>query len=66
MPVKDAGIRKGIPMKLRVKEEHITKYSYWIIDGQHSIYATKLLRYQEREKYGCSEELVRVYKKGKA
>ena len=66
MPIKEACIRKGIPMKLsEVKEERLTNYSYWIIDGQHSIYASKILRYQEIEKDSCSEELVAMYEKRK-
>ena len=49
-----------------VIEDKLTEYSYWIIDGQHSIYAAKLLRYQEIEKDGRSQELVAVYEKRKA
>ena len=61
MPVKNAGKKKGIPMKVsEVIEDKLTEYSYWIIDGQHSIYAAKLLRYQEIEKDGRSQELVAV------
>ena len=42
MLVKDAGKEKGIPMKQsEVSEEKLTDYSYWILDGQHSIYAAK-------------------------
>ena len=67
MPVKNAGKKKGIPMKLsEVVEEKLTEYSYWIIDGQHSIYAAKYLRWQEMEKDGRSQELVQVYEKRKA
>ncbi len=67
IPVKSAGKKKGTPMKLsEVIEDKLTEYSYWIIDGQHSIYAAKYLRYQEMEKDGRSQELVAVYEKRKA
>ena len=67
MPVKNAGKKKGTPMKLsEVKEEKLTEYSYWIIDGQHSIYAAKFLRYQEMEKDGRAKDFIQVYEKRKA
>ena len=67
MPTKNGGKKKGIPMKVsEVIEDKLTEYSYWIIDGQHSIYAAKLLRYQEIEKDGRSQELVAMYEKRKA
>lgn len=67
MPVKNAGKKKGVPMKLgEIEEEKLTTYSYWIIDGQHSIYAAKLLRHQEMEEGGQSQGLVEVYEKRKA
>lgn len=46
MPAKNAGNKKkGIPMKLsEVVEEKLSEYSYWIINGQHSIYAARFLR----------------------
>ena len=50
----------------QVKEEKLTEYSYWIIDGQHSIYAAKFLRYQEMEKDGRAKDLIQVYEKRKA
>ena len=67
MPVKNAGKKKSVPMKLgEIAEEKLTTYSYWIIDGQHSIYAAKFLRYQEMEEGGQSQELVEVYEERKA
>lgn len=67
MPVKNAGKKKGDPMKLgEIVEEKLTTYSYWIIDGQHSIYAAKFLRRQEMEEGGQSQQLVEVYAKRKA
>ena len=53
MPLKNAGKKKGIPMKQSgVSEEKLTKQSYWILDGQHSIYAAKFLRCQKMVKNG--------------
>ena len=67
MPVKEAGKKKGVPMTVsEVMEEKLTEYSYWIIDGQHSIYTAKFLQYQEMEKDGSSQELIKVYEKRKA
>ena len=67
MPVKNAGKKKGTPMKLsEVKEEKINEYSYWIIDGQHLIYVAKFLRYQKMEKDGRAKDLIQVYEKRKA
>ena len=67
MPINNVGEKKGIPMKVsEVIEDKLTEYSYWIIDGQHSIYAAKLLMYQEIEKDGHSQELVAIYEKRKA
>ena len=67
MPVKDAGKKRGYAMKQNeVSEEKLTEYSYWNIDGQHSIYAAKFLRCQEMVKHGNSTELIQVYEKRKA
>ena len=67
MLVNDGHVRKGIPMKVaEVKEDKLIDYKYWIIDGQHSIYAAKMLRYQEEKKPGNLKDLRRVYKERKA
>ena len=66
MLVKNAGKKKGIPMRLsEVIEEKLLEYLYWIINGQYSIYAKKNLRYQEMEKDGCSQNLIEVNTKRK-
>ena len=58
---------EGIPMKQsEVLEEKLIEYSYWILDGQHFIYATKFSRCQEMVKDGSSIELIQVYEKRKA
>lgn len=67
MPVKNGGQKTGIPMKgQEVVEDRLLSYKYWILDGQHSIYAAKYLRWQEMKKDSCCEELRRVYEKRKA
>ena len=54
-------------MKLsEVIEDKLTEYSYWIINGQHLIYAAKFLRYQEMEKDGRTKDLIQIYEKRKA
>ena len=67
MPVNDGHVRKGIPMTVaEVKEDKLIDYKYWIIDGQHSIYAAKMLCYQEEKKSRNLKDLRRVYKERKA
>ena len=64
MPVNNYVKKGGIPMSLReVKKEKVMEYKYCIIDGQHSIYAAKIFKYQEMQKASASEGLVDVYSK---
>ena len=67
MPINNGHVRKGTPMKVaEVKEDKLIEYKYWIIDGQHSIYAAKMLRYQEEKNPRDLKDLRRVYKESKA
>ena len=67
MRVNNCSPKKGLPMMLNeVKEEKIQEYKYWIIDGQHSIYAAKFLRFQEMKLESGSQKLIQVYEKRKA
>ena len=44
MPIKYLGEKQGIPLtKEQVIKAKLHEYFYWIIDGQHSIYATKVV-----------------------
>ena len=44
MPIKYLGEKQGVPLtKEQVVEAKLHEYTYWIIDGQHSIYAAKVV-----------------------
>ena len=46
MPIKYLGEKQGTPLTMeQLSEAKLQDYSYWIIDGQHSIYAAKVLMY---------------------
>lgn len=48
MPIKYMGEKHGIPLtKEQLSEAKLQEYSYWIIDGQHSIYAAKVVMYNK-------------------
>lgn len=61
MPVKNHGPKKGEPMKKEeVIEKNLGTYHYLIIDGQHSIYAAKAIR-DEQKLEEKTQEVETVY-----
>ena len=67
MHVNNCSPKKGAPMMLNeVKEEKVQEYKYWIIDGQHSIYAFKFLRFQEMRLESGSQNIIQVCEKRKS
>lgn len=67
MPVKNAKSKEGIPMKVEeVEESKLQEYKYWILDGQHSIYAAKVLLFNQQSNEETFQRLIDVYKFRKA
>ena len=61
MPVKNHGAKRGERMKSEeIIENQLHHYHYWIIDGQHSIYAAKVIRDSDLET--ASASLKEIYK----
>ena len=57
MPIKNEnhGAKQGIPLKKEeIVENKLQQYHYWIIDGQHSIYAAKAIRDSNLETFSAS------------
>ena len=55
MPIKEHGAKKGYPMKKEeIIENKLQQYHYWIIDGQHSIYAAKAIRDSDLQVFSAS------------
>lgn len=67
MPVRNAKSKQGTPLALEeIEESKVQEYHYWILDGQHSIYAAKVLLHNQQKNKEIFQRLIDVYKFRKA
>ena len=67
MPIQNAKTKGGTPLAVEeIEESKIKDYHYWILDGQHSIYAAKFLLHNQQNNKEIFERLIDVYKFRKA
>ena len=67
MPIHNAKTKEGTPLAIEeVEESKLKDYQYWILDGQHSIYAAKVLLHNQQNNKEIFQRLIDVYKFKKA